>query len=113
MDISRIRHSIFRSDNYLNEKRVKFRKEISVFISIFFFSTSTVFADDGNTNFMEAELATTYDLSRDGFEERLKPLDFSLMGDSIDIGSDAIVLVNSSWTLFLKNFHTLLVTDRY
>lgn len=91
MDVLATREVVAALDNAEKHNRKKLVTGIFVFFSLSLFNISYVFAeDDDDSAFMEAELATTYDLSRDEFETRLKPLDFSLMGDSIDIGSGAI-----------------------
>ncbi|QHJ14007.1 tRNA(Glu)-specific nuclease WapA (plasmid) [Paraglaciecola mesophila] len=79
-------------NNLTKYKLQQFNKIVfALFFSILSLISSSVVADDEDDSVaMEAEFATTYDLSRDEFDSRLKPLDFNLMGDSIDISSGAI-----------------------
>ena len=89
MDISRTKHSVSRYDIFSKKNNKKLKKSISAFISILFLCTSSVYADDDDA-LIEGNLADTYDLSRDEFDTRLKPLDFNLVGDSHDIASGGI-----------------------
>lgn len=56
-----------------------------------FLSTELLADDEDDADaYLQLNTAQTYDLSRDEFEYRLKPLDFNLVGDSHDISSGAI-----------------------